>query len=92
MSVSNVDENENREVLFQKMNIRDLFQCASCGNGLHITIPAKLVRAWNIETGDELLIRIEEVKYGNIREIPERIDVSKIKRKPEILREISSAK
>lgn len=80
MSVSDGDQNEKREVLFQKMNIRDLFQVASCGNGLHITIPAKLVRAWDIQSGDELLIRIEEVKYSNVREIPERVDVRKIKK------------
>ena len=72
-------DQEKIEVFFQKMNIRDLFQTASCGNGLHITIPAKLVRAFDIQSGDELLIRIEEVKYDNVRMIPERVDVRKIK-------------
>jgi hypothetical protein len=80
MTNSHEENIENSEVFFQKMNIRDLFPCASCGNGLHITIPAKLCRAFNIEPGDELLIRIEEVKYGNLRELPERIDVTKIKK------------
>ena len=73
-------ENGKSEVFFQKINVRDLFTTASCGNGLHVTVPAKLVRAFDIESGDELLIRIEEVRYGNVREIPQRVDVTKAQR------------
>jgi hypothetical protein len=78
MSNSETIENEENTVFFQKMNIRDLYGCASCGNGLHITIPAKLVRAYDIEPGDELLLRIEEVRYGNLREIKKRVSAAKL--------------
>ena len=75
MSNSELNETEEKAVFFQKMNIRDLYGCASCGNGLHITIPAKLVRAFDIESGDELLLKIEEVRYGNLREIQKKVNV-----------------
>jgi len=81
MSEFESSEKDENAVFFQKMNIRDLYGCASCGNGIHITIPAKLVRAFDIQPGDELLIRIEEVQYSNIREVREKVDISKPKKK-----------
>lgn len=77
MSNFDGEKTEESTVFFQKMNVRDLFGTAACGNGIHITIPARLCHAFDIQPGDELLIRIEEVRYSNLREIPERIDISK---------------
>lgn len=81
MSNLDVEKTEENTVLFQKMNIRDLFGTASCGNGIHITIPARLCHAFDIQPWDELLIRIEEVRYSNLRDIPERVDISKPKKR-----------
>lgn len=57
-------------VMQQKIGIRDLFRVSKCSKGLHVWIPPKIIAAWCLEAGDQLLIRIEEVRYDNLREVP----------------------
>jgi len=51
-----------------EMGIRDLYRVAKCGKGLHIRIPPKIAKAYELETGDEIRVTLHEVKYSRLRE------------------------
>lgn len=51
-----------------EMGIRDLYKVAKCGKGLHIRIPPKIAKAYELETGDEIRVTLHEVKYSRLRE------------------------
>ena len=55
----------------EKMNLRDIYRVAKCGQGLHMKIPPKIARAFELETGDEILLTLHEVRYARIRETEE---------------------
>ena len=59
-------------IMSQKINIRDLMRVSKCGSGFHLWISPKLVRAYTLERGDRLMVRIEEVRYHNLREVIEK--------------------
>lgn len=50
------------------MGIRTLINAAKCGNGLHLKIPAKVTRAYDLESGDTILLQLIEVRHATIRE------------------------
>jgi len=52
----------------EKLNLRDIYRAAKCGSGLHLKIPPKIVRAFELETGDEILLTLHEVRYARLRE------------------------
>ena len=52
----------------EKMNLRDIYRVAKCGQGLHMKIPPKIARAFDLETGDEILVTLHEVKHTRMRE------------------------
>jgi len=51
-----------------EMGIRDLYKVAKCGKGLHIKIPPKIAKAFELETGDQLRVTLHSVKYARLRE------------------------
>ena len=61
---------DKKFVMFKKINVRDLFRISKCSTGLHIWVSPKLIEAFNLQRGDKLWIRIEEVRYHNLREVP----------------------
>jgi len=52
----------------EKMGIRTLINVAKCGNGLHLKIPAKVTRAYDLESGDTILVQLLEVRHATSRE------------------------
>jgi len=68
---SDVEEKPETEfVQFKKINIRDLYKISKCGTGLHIWIPKHVIEHFFLERGDQLWIKVEEVRYHNLREVP----------------------
>ena len=52
----------------EKMGIRTLIDVAKCGSGVHLKIPPKIERAYDLETGDTILLQMIEVRHATIRE------------------------
>jgi hypothetical protein len=55
----------------QKMGIRDFFRLSKCSGGLHIWIPPNIIEHFNLEAGDQVYVRLDEVQYHNLREVQE---------------------
>lgn len=50
------------------MGIRTLITAAKCGRGLHLKIPPKIERAYDLETGDTIRVHLVEVRHATIKE------------------------
>ena len=50
----------------EKMGIRDLFKVAKCGHGVHLKIPPKIERAFDLESGDTIRVHLVEVRHATI--------------------------
>ena len=48
------------------MGIRDLFKVAKCGHGVHLKIPPKIERAFDLESGDTIRVHLVEVRHATI--------------------------
>ena len=65
------EQDDKNLVMSKKINIRDLFRVSKCSSGLHLWVSPKLIKVFHLERGDQLMIRIEEVRYHNLREVIE---------------------
>lgn len=52
----------------EKLGIRTILSLAKCGRGLHVKIPPKIERAYDLESGDTILLQLIEVRHATIRE------------------------
>ena len=50
------------------MGIRDLFRVAKCGHGVHLKIPPKIERAYDLESGDQIFVHLVEVRHATIKD------------------------
>lgn len=63
-------KDEKIEVLRQKMDIRIPLLASTCGTGLHLKLPKRIIALYDIKPGDEIQVQMKFVKYSNVREIP----------------------
>ena len=52
----------------EKLGIRDLWKVAKCGHGVHLKIPPKIERAYELESGDQIFVHLIEVRRATIRD------------------------
>ena len=51
----------------EKMGIRTLIDVAKCGRGLHLKIPPKIERAYDLESRDQIFVHLIEVRRATIK-------------------------
>jgi len=46
----------------EKMGISTILRVARCGDGFHFRIPARIVKAWDLERGDEIHVDLKTLR------------------------------